>query len=301
MAEVQETKEEDDGLGGMKWECMCVTLEDYQDYMSSIRKSRDANEKALYKRIEEEILPELAKVAEEQAKKEARRMKELEVLQKLATAKRSSRISARMEKQKEVEEAEEAERKRQAELAKARAEQDRQRKLEEVSIPSLFSRLHIDPVQAHESRRMTREQRLRERETAKILKEEEVRKMEEDQEKIEAKQARLSERHLKTQMKKRQEELRRLNEEDYWVFDCEKCGLHGECLVLVSIHGSPSDSTDPNRRMGLPKSPATSAVFGNTADATAFRITCLRTSLSSARLANAKQTWRTSRSFHLSN
>ncbi|KAF2255696.1 hypothetical protein BU26DRAFT_498484 [Trematosphaeria pertusa] len=216
VAEVQETKEEDDGLGGMKWECMCVTLEDYQDYMSSIRKSRDANEKALYKRIEEEILPELAKVAEEQAKKEARRMKELEVLQKLATAKRSSRISARMEKQKEVEEAEEAERKRQAELAKARAEQDRQRKLEE----------------AHESRRMTREQRLRERETAKILKEEEVRKMEEDQEKIEAKQARLSERHLKTQMKKRQEELRRLNEEDYWVFDCEKCGLHGECLVL---------------------------------------------------------------------
>lgn len=124
---------EDDGFGGMKWECMCVTLEDYQDYMGTIRKSRDPNEKILYKRLQEEVVPVMEALAEEQARKQARKMKEIENLQKLATAKRSSRISARVEKQKEVEEVEEAERRRQAELVKAQAEQAKQKKLEEVS------------------------------------------------------------------------------------------------------------------------------------------------------------------------
>jgi hypothetical protein len=123
---------EDDGFGGMKWECICVTLEDYQDYMGTIRKSRDPNEKILYKRLQEEVVPVMEALAEEQARKQARKMKEIENLQKLATAKRSSRISARVEKQKEVEEVEEAERRRQAELTKAQAEQAKQKKLEEV-------------------------------------------------------------------------------------------------------------------------------------------------------------------------
>ena len=125
---------EDDGLGGMKWECLCITLEDYRDYLSSIRKSRDPNEKILYKRLEEEVIPVMEGLAEEQARKQARKAKELENLQKLATAKRSSRISARVEKQKEVEEVEAAERKRQEELAMAKAEQTKQKKLEEVNI-----------------------------------------------------------------------------------------------------------------------------------------------------------------------
>lgn len=125
---------EDDGFGGMKWECLCITLEDYRDYLSSIRKSRDPNEKILYKRLEEEVIPVMEGLAEEQARKQARKAKELENLQKLATAKRSSRISARVEKQKEVEELEAAERKRQEELAMAKAEQAKQKKLEEVNI-----------------------------------------------------------------------------------------------------------------------------------------------------------------------
>jgi hypothetical protein len=125
---------EDDGLGGMKWECVCVTLEDYQEYMGSIRKSRDPNEKTLYKRLEEDVLPVMEGLAEEQAKKQARKMKELENMQKLATAKRSSRISSRLEKQKEQDEIETAERRRQEELAMAKAEQEKQKKLEEVYI-----------------------------------------------------------------------------------------------------------------------------------------------------------------------
>jgi hypothetical protein len=71
---------EDDGLGGMRWECLCVTLEDYQEYLNSIRRSRDPNEKILYKRIEEEVIPVMEGLAEEQAKKQARKQRELENL-----------------------------------------------------------------------------------------------------------------------------------------------------------------------------------------------------------------------------
>ena len=211
----QQPQEVDDGLGGKKWECICVTLEDYQEYMSSIRKSRDPNEKVLYKRLQEDVMPVMEGLAEEQAKKQARKMKELENMQKLATAKRSSRISSRLEKQKEVEEAEAAERKRQEELAMAKAEQEKQKKMEE----------------AQDSRRMTREQRLKERETAKILKEEELRKLQENEQKLASNNARLSERHLKAMMKKHESDLKRLNEEEDWFFDCEKCGTYGSNLV----------------------------------------------------------------------
>jgi hypothetical protein len=211
----QQTEEIDDGLGGKKWECICVTLEDYQEYMGSIRKSRDPNEKVLLKRLQEDVVPVMESLAEEQAKKQARRMRELENMQKLAMAKRSSRISSRLEKQKEIEEAEAMERKRQEELARAKAEQEKQKKLEE----------------AHDSRRMTREQRLKERETAKILKEEELRRLQENEQKLASNNARLSERHLKAMMKKHESDLKRLNEEEDWFFDCEKCGTYGSNLV----------------------------------------------------------------------
>ncbi|KNG51314.1 phd-finger domain-containing protein [Stemphylium lycopersici] len=209
-----QSEEADDGFGGRKWECLCVTLQDYQEYMNSIRKSRDPNEKILYKRLQEDVIPVMEALAEEQAKKQARKMKELENMQKLAMAKRSSRISSRLEKQKEVEEAEAAERKRQEELAMAKAEQEKQKKLEE----------------AQDSRRMTREQRLKERETAKILKEEELRKLQENEQKLASNNARLSERHLKAMMKKHESDLKRLNEEEDWFFDCEKCGKYGSNL-----------------------------------------------------------------------
>lgn len=127
-----EDVEEDDGFGGMQWECVCITYEDYQDYLTGIRKSRNPDEKMLYKDLEADIIPELAKVAEAQARKEAKKMRELETLQKLATAKRSSRISAKMDRQREIDEAEEAARKRQEEIAMAKAEQERQRQMEDV-------------------------------------------------------------------------------------------------------------------------------------------------------------------------
>src|SRR4051812_24683518 len=68
--ELQPTGEaEDDGLGGAKWECLCITLEDFQSYMAGLRRSKDANEKVLYRSLEEDVLPEIEKQAEERAKK----------------------------------------------------------------------------------------------------------------------------------------------------------------------------------------------------------------------------------------
>lgn len=125
---------EDDGFGGMKWECIAITLEDYNAFMEGIRRSRDPNEKTLYKRLTEDVLPIIEKRAEVQRQKVLRKQRELENLQKLATAKRSSRIADKMEKQKEIEAAAEAERKHQAELANARKVQERQRKMEDVSV-----------------------------------------------------------------------------------------------------------------------------------------------------------------------
>ena len=78
---------------------------------------------------------------------------------------------------------------------------------------------------------MTREQRLRERETAKVLKEEELRKLQEDEQKLASNNARLSERHLKAMMKQHESDLKKLNEEEDWFFDCEKCGTYGSNLV----------------------------------------------------------------------
>ena len=69
-----------------------------------------------------------------QRQKVLRKQRELENLQKLATAKRSSRIAVKMEEQKEIEAVAEAERKHKADLANARKVQEKQRNMEEVSV-----------------------------------------------------------------------------------------------------------------------------------------------------------------------
>lgn len=124
--------DEDDGFGGAKWECIAVTFDEYKEFLAGIQKSRDADEKALYKRITAEVLPVIEKRAELQERKAAQRRRELENLEKLATAKRSSRLAGKAEKQREVQEAEDAERKRKEDLVMARREQERQSKMEEV-------------------------------------------------------------------------------------------------------------------------------------------------------------------------
>ncbi|MCJ1387537.1 hypothetical protein MMC18_000380 [Xylographa bjoerkii] len=208
----EESTEADDGFGGRKWECLAATLTEYQIFLESIQKSRDPDEKALYGRLTKEVMPVIEKMEEDRQKKIARRQKELMNLEKLATAKRSSRLASKQEREREEQETLAAERKRQADLIDARRDVERQKQMDE----------------ARESRMMTREQRLKEREYKRLLHEEELANLSEDNKKLEAGEARMSERHLKAEMEKKKKELEKLAQEDEWIFDCSVCGVHGE-------------------------------------------------------------------------
>jgi len=131
--DVPEEKEED-GLGGATWECIAVTLDEYNAFLDPLRRSRNRDEKDLITEITQQVLPELEKHAEALERKKTKERRELEALQKMATAKRWSRIAGRMEKQKEVDEAEEAERRKRDELKMAHKEEARRMKMEEVCL-----------------------------------------------------------------------------------------------------------------------------------------------------------------------
>lgn len=205
---------EQDNFGGRKWECLAVTLAEYNTFLDSIKKSRDPDEKALYKRVSEDVLPVIEKDEESKQRRQARKERELMNMEKLATAKRSSRLASRFETERMQREAAEVEQKRKADIAAALAHEEKQKRMEE----------------ARESRMMTREQRLKEREHKRVLHEEELANLSEDSKKVETGEARMSERQLKTEMEKRKKELAALAEEDHWTFDCAKCGIHGEDL-----------------------------------------------------------------------
>jgi hypothetical protein len=209
--EEENNDKEEDGFGGMIWECLAITLDEFNAFIASIEKSRDPNEKVLRKRTVDEVLPLLEKQEEARKRKQAQKERELLNLEKLATAKRSSRIAGKMEQHKQEEEAREAERKRQAELAMAKKEQEKWQKLEKE----------------RESRMMTREQRLKEREARRILHEEELANLSEDSKKLEAGAGRLSERHLKAEIERKKKVLEELTEEEDWIFDCI-CGAYGQ-------------------------------------------------------------------------
>lgn len=82
-----------------------------------------------------------------------------------------------------------------------------------------------------ESRIMTREQRLKEREMRRILHEQELANLSEDSKRLDHGEGRLSERHLKAEMEKRKKALEELSRETDWDFDCSGCGAHGQNLV----------------------------------------------------------------------
>ncbi|OOQ82739.1 PHD finger domain protein [Penicillium brasilianum] len=219
-ASEDENKDEDDAnananvFPNFKWECVAVTLPEYNAFLDTIRKSKDADDKYLRSQIEEHILPLLEKAEEAQQRKRIKREKELIQMQMLAGAKRSSRLAAKEEKERVDREAAEAARKREADLAEARKEQARQKEMENE----------------RKSRMMTREQRIKDREHKRILHEAEVERLAAEQEKLERGEGRVSARHLKAEMERSQKNLAELDEEDNWIFDCSGCGVHGENL-----------------------------------------------------------------------
>ena len=78
--------------GGMKWECVAVTLEDVRLLINNMRKTRDGNEKVLRDQLEVHLLPILERQNESRKRKQERHEREMLNLAKMANAKRSSQI-----------------------------------------------------------------------------------------------------------------------------------------------------------------------------------------------------------------
>ncbi|KAI1636564.1 hypothetical protein F4809DRAFT_377493 [Biscogniauxia mediterranea] len=203
---------EDDGLGGAKWECIGVSLADIQAFLATIRKTRDENEKVLRSAVEDHLLPILERQEESRKRKALQREKELRNLEKMAHAKRSSRIANKAEQQKLQEQAKEEEQKRRAEEIAARKEEQKRLKMEKE----------------RDNRLMSREQRLKERESRRLRHEEELAQLSEDSRSLTGGNGRLSERRLKAEIEKNKQALQELDEEeDDWIFDCI-CGVYGQ-------------------------------------------------------------------------
>ncbi|KAL2684936.1 hypothetical protein Neosp_006029 [[Neocosmospora] mangrovei] len=205
-------KQEDDGLGGMKWECLAVTLDDVRSILDGFRKTRDENEKILRDQLEEHLVPILEKQEQSRKRRELQRERELANLAKMANAKRSSRIAGKVEQQKQEEKAREEERhRREAESAKRREE-----------------RSHLKLEKERDNRMVSREQRLREREARRLQHEEELAQLSEDSKNLSSGSGRVSERRLQAEIERNKQALKDLEEEeDDWVFDCV-CGLYGQ-------------------------------------------------------------------------
>ncbi|KAI8629387.1 hypothetical protein F5Y19DRAFT_464553 [Xylariaceae sp. FL1651] len=202
---------EDDGLGGAKWECIGVNLEDIRIFLASIRKTRDDNEKILKSSIEEHLLPILERQEESRKRKALQREKELLNLEKMAHAKRSSRIANKVEQQKLHEQAREEKVKREKDESAARREDQKRLKLEKD----------------HDNRARSREDRLKERQARRLQHEGELAQLSEDSKSLGG-DNRLSERRLKAEIEKNKRALQDLeDEDDNWIFDCI-CGIYGQ-------------------------------------------------------------------------
>lgn len=205
------TEPADDGLGGAKWECIATNLDEVRAFLATIKKSRDENEKVLRETIEEHLLPLLEKQEESRKRKALQREKELLSLQKMANAKRSSRLANKAENQRAEAQAREEEQKRRAEEIAARKEEQKRLKMEKE----------------RDNRLMSREVRLKEREVRRLQHEEELAQLSEDSRKPGTSNGRLSERRLKAEIEKNKLALKELEEEDDWIFDCI-CGAYGQ-------------------------------------------------------------------------
>lgn len=206
----------DDCSSGIKWECVAVSLQDYQEFLATIQKSRDPNEKALYKSVVASVMPIIEAAEERQRQKMLRRQRELEAVEKLATAKRSSRIADKRQQEIEGAEVRALQRKRQQDLLEAQAMLLREQRMEED----------------RQSRRLTREQRLKERDLRRVLEEEALNNLtavEAQGEQSEG-EGRKSKRQLRAEIENKRKAVEELQQEDNWIFDCSSCGIHGNNL-----------------------------------------------------------------------
>lgn len=228
-----------------------MSLAEYQAFLDSLKKTKDPNEKILRDRLLGDVVPIIEQVEEAQQKKLHRREKELVVLQKLASAKRSSRLAGKHEKERLEREAVEEEHRQEAERIAERKKQEEQKKIEKERIYRL----------------MTREQRLKDREEKRRKQEEELAAIAEQAQKAENGESRVSERNLKLEMAKREQDLAALQaEEDHWFFDCSGCGVHGVDLVCCVLNMPLCFPLTVDRMTAPTALLAKTATFGSTAN-----------------------------------
>ncbi|TDZ37598.1 hypothetical protein C8035_v008060 [Colletotrichum spinosum] len=200
---------EDDGLGGAKWECIAVTLEEVRAVVTSFRKTKDDNEKVLRDQLQNHLLPILEKQEESRKRKEMQREKELLNLAKMANAKRSSRIASKVEQQKQDE--------------KVREETQAMQAQQVAALKEEKQRAHLE--KERDKRLMSREQRLQDREARRLQHERELSQLSEDNR---SGTGRVSERRLHAEIERNKRALQELDdEEDDWIFDCI-CGAYGQ-------------------------------------------------------------------------
>jgi hypothetical protein len=204
---------EDDGLGGMLWECIAATLDEVREFVGTLLKTKDPNEKVLRNEIQEHLVPILEKQEDSRRRKIHQREKELLALEKMAYAKRSSRIASKIEQEKTNELAREVELKRREAEAAARKEERKRIKMEKE----------------RDHRLMSREERVREREARRIRHQEELARLSEDNMTPDSLPGRMSQRHREAEVEKKKQALQELEDEDdeEWTFDCI-CGVYGK-------------------------------------------------------------------------
>lgn len=207
--EAEEPSKIDDGLGGMKWECVAVTLDEVVRFLQTMQNSRDENEKVLRAQIRDHLVPILEQQEESRRKKALQRERELLNHVKMANAKRSSRIAGRAEQRKLEEQEQEEERRREAEAAALQREVNQRRNMEKE----------------RDSRLMSRERRLKDREARRLRYQEDIAQMS-DESKKGGSQKRSS-RQLRQAIEQRKQALVELGDDEDWVFDCE-CGVYGQ-------------------------------------------------------------------------
>jgi hypothetical protein len=212
------------------WHLQCTTMDGYNAFLSRLKKSRHADEKALYHHLNDNVLPAL--IEEEQEREKERLLREQEYLKEQAYAarKRSNRLVEKEESRKLRQE-------REAELAKERAADDG-RKREEQRLKRL--------EQEREARLLLREQKQRERELRIHQREEEKRRALEEPEnsgmplKISIKLQKTPEPAKRTSRQQALESQKgspaqesKPKAEESWFFDC-LCGKHGNNYVCTS-------------------------------------------------------------------
>ncbi|GAO46684.1 hypothetical protein G7K_0908-t1 [Saitoella complicata NRRL Y-17804] len=192
VEEAEEEKEPKEKIEYGKWECICTTIDEWQSFTDSLAPSlSDPNTSALHTHLTTNVLPQLHLDAEARAREAAAKLKEQQKFEALNTRKRSSRLEAR--------EAEERER-----MEKEREERRRRELVEEAERKTRG-------VKDGGERRMTREERLREREMRALGIE------------MSKQNTPATSEPPKSSPKKEPEQ----EKEETWLFDCPPCGTYG--------------------------------------------------------------------------